>query len=778
MAPTKRKKNTVREASIFDSSSRDVSKGSPNQIGPTARPAYVDPTGRPRHTRLKDRYKYAWSKERRCYSETRENYFFVGSAKRPKSVGTNQRPSSVGTNGRSKERRSFSETRENPFCVGSNKLPKSVGTNGRSKESRSPNETRENPNCFGYVKRPKSDGTNQRPNSIGINHRPYSVETTNQKPNSVGTNIKPKYVGTNRRPYSAGTNQRPKSVGTNQKPYSVGTNQMPYSVGTDQSPKSTETYERTKNDETNEKPNLLESNERPNQIKPKESHTGTKNKSNCISFTCAEAYEARKRQLNERNWFANTSLRLALGMTCPNRNCLAVDPGSGAVVYPASGVAVLLDTLSLKQLGYVQASKQSISCVNFSPDGQYILLGELGHRPALWVWSRLLDYQVAKFQGHEFGVAFASFSRSMDVLVSLGTNHDGSIYVWSWPNSEMISCNRFAEVIYAMSFSLVGSYFVTCGFHHIRFWYPCAGSWAGAPETLPGRSVIMRDNKKRTFVDVAFGSMRSEKFVYSVTTCGLVCKINSQRQVTHFLKLQKSKLTSVQVKDDLLVVGTAQDCVHFLSATAMQYKFSVTVPLDESLASPGHRVKFRGNIYLGLDDVHKQLTAVLGNGDLCVWDVANPGSITRKFFASGHNKVISGLDGGLTAVDTDKASDAELSASLTDRDTAGDTIVSVSHDGTLRQWKLTLGRQVSCKTSRALYTGNYNTRDPATCDTEVITVVKICQELSLVVIGDSKGVLTVYEAESLEAIRCFAGHSRGVTVIFFHTATGDNRHAR
>ncbi|GFO05232.1 mitogen-activated protein kinase-binding protein 1 [Plakobranchus ocellatus] len=476
------------------------------------------------------------------------------------------------------------------------------------------------------------------------------------------------------------------------------------------------------------------------------------------------------------------SLRLTLGMTCLNRNCFAIDPTSGTAAYSASGVAVLLDTINCKHIRYIQASTQSLSCINFSPDGQYILLGEFGHMPALRVWSMALENQVAQFQGHEYGVAFAAFSGKMDLLVSVGINFDGGIFVWSWPSREMISCNRFTEVIYAMSFSSTDPFFVTCGSHHIRFWYPTSRSCRFETDTLLGRSVIMRDIKTRTYVDVGFGSGRSSKYVYTVTTCGLICKINSQRQITQFFRICKAKLSCVQAKDDLLLIATVYGHVHFFNALSMQterdslskhynlfqYRTTITMPVDAGLANSrldllscnadGGVAEPRGNMYIGLDHVHKLLTAVLDNGDLCIWNVEKLSSIERQFFSSGLNKAVSGLDVCLTPHDKKRPSNNIL-------------LFSGSQDGTLRQWKLCAGRSVLCKTRKAVHTGTKETCDPPPCDTEVITAVKANPQLGLIVTGNLAGLVTVYENKTLRMIKLCSllRHLRGVTTIMFHT---------
>ena len=72
-----------------------------------------------------------------------------------------------------------------------------------------------------------------------------------------------------------------------------------------------------------------------------------------FTMASAEKGEIRPGEKKKRDEPEKGSLRLALGMTCPNRNCFAVDPTSGTAVYPASGMAVLLDTVSCRSVTYL-----------------------------------------------------------------------------------------------------------------------------------------------------------------------------------------------------------------------------------------------------------------------------------------------------------------------------------------------------------------------------------------------------------------------------------------
>lgn len=49
--------------------------------------------------------------------------------------------------------------------------------------------------------------------------------------------------------------------------------------------------------------------------------------------------------------------------------------------------------------------------------------------------------------------------------------HDGYLNVWNWKKGDKLACNRVTNKVNALSFSKDGTYLVTAGLRHIKFWY-------------------------------------------------------------------------------------------------------------------------------------------------------------------------------------------------------------------------------------------------------------------------------------------------------------------
>ncbi|XP_059165668.1 mitogen-activated protein kinase-binding protein 1-like [Physella acuta] len=478
-------------------------------------------------------------------------------------------------------------------------------------------------------------------------------------------------------------------------------------------------------------------------------------------------------------------LRLALGMGCLTGSCLAVDSNTGILAYPASGVTVLLDIVNSKQRGYIHQAQQTISCVKFSPDGSLLLIGELGFMPPLRVWNVQQECEVTKFLGHEYGIVGASFSKDMDIVVSVGTRHDSFINVWGWPQKNRLSCNRFAEDIFALCFSTKESYFVTCGVHHIKFWYPVAAKkepnryFPLRPRlsTLYGRPAILTDIKNSVFVDIACGSESSGDFTYTVTKCGIVCKLSAGREVLAYKRLQNTQLSSLQVHDEQLMVGSISGHVYFFNALSLEFIATVALPLDICFAEQVIRSQkssleaivdqHKANIFLALDHTHHLLTAALTNGSLCIWDIRDLANIKQKYYSVNHSKSIAGLD-------LMKGNNSNLNQ---------ETIVTVSHDATVRLWEIAMSKGICCKSSKTIYTEfdcvepsveeslALNDGLPAEAEEKLLTAIKISPENDYIVTGDSMGCISVYSTVSLENIKNIHKHTRGVTTLNITTGS-------
>lgn len=59
----------------------------------------------------------------------------------------------------------------------------------------------------------------------------------------------------------------------------------------------------------------------------------------------------------------------------------------------------------------------------------------------------------------------------MKYVVSVGSQHDMIVNVWDWRNNVKVASNKVSAKVAALSFAADGSYFVTVGNRHVKFWY-------------------------------------------------------------------------------------------------------------------------------------------------------------------------------------------------------------------------------------------------------------------------------------------------------------------
>lgn len=55
--------------------------------------------------------------------------------------------------------------------------------------------------------------------------------------------------------------------------------------------------------------------------------------------------------------------------------------------------------------------------------------------------------------------------------MSVGSQHDMIVNVWDWRGGIKVASNKFSSKVKAISFAENGSYFVTVGNRHVKFWY-------------------------------------------------------------------------------------------------------------------------------------------------------------------------------------------------------------------------------------------------------------------------------------------------------------------
>jgi WD40 repeat protein len=124
-----------------------------------------------------------------------------------------------------------------------------------------------------------------------------------------------------------------------------------------------------------------------------------------------------------------------IGNTVTSQSCVAVSPSGDELAYCAGATIIRYCIKRNKQLNFLQnpIENKLFSCVTYSPDGKRIAAGESGFQPSVIVWDIVSNRVVSnteKDNRHKHGIEFIEFSPDNKFLVTVGTEHDGTIRVW------------------------------------------------------------------------------------------------------------------------------------------------------------------------------------------------------------------------------------------------------------------------------------------------------------------------------------------------------------
>ncbi|XP_053622214.1 mitogen-activated protein kinase-binding protein 1 isoform X6 [Plodia interpunctella] len=382
-------------------------------------------------------------------------------------------------------------------------------------------------------------------------------------------------------------------------------------------------------------------------------------------------------------------LETVLGLTVGSNAALDCDPNTELVAYPAGCTVVLYNVRKNRQSHVLNASRKSVTCVAFSPDGRYLATGECGHAPAVRVWD-LQDptasgaVQIAEFPGHTHGVSCVAFSTSSKYLVSVGSQHDMIVNVWDWRNNLKLASNKVSSRVKAVCFSESGNYFVTVGFRHVKFWYLEYSRNAKFKEPVPlmGRSAILGEQKDNEFCDVVCGKGDAADSTYAITRGGLLCEFNSRRLLDKWVELRTTSANCMAVGNQYIFVGCAEGIVRCFAPNSLQYV--TTLPRTHYLGvdvqqgtnishmfSQPAGARYPDAVALTYDERNHKLTAVYNDHSLYVWDVRDIKRVGKSHSALYHSACIWGMDVAPGAGDLPPG-----------------TFLTCSSDDTVRAWQV------------------------------------------------------------------------------------------
>lgn len=443
---------------------------------------------------------------------------------------------------------------------------------------------------------------------------------------------------------------------------------------------------------------------------------------------------------------------------------------------------------------------KAVSCVDLSPNGRFLAVGETGYSPRVNIFSisagAPTEVPLSILTEHSFGVRCVAFSPSSQWLATLGDVNDGFLFIWSINAKTGAARLHFTNKCTAavLSMAWCSNNLITVGTRYVKVWRvgePSPGSRSKpgrvqpedsnaspGPKTLSGRNSLLGSLADSTFTCVA---PFSESEAILCTTAGVVCLLDDRTggQELKSIKHLRFPAQSIAVDIQAQRVWFAH-CDGWLDNESFETLRSTTGPLPMTGYNAGKEP--------AVIPCHSPSAAA---GPLHAFQSPQrPASWKRKkrkaIIAARclSNKIVSiddarnirveRLGPGLYSADSDRSSVILLPAHndpvqgavpLPKQSTLGD-YVTWSLDGTVNFWSLDGSIRRSEKVELEQPEQSSTEFDE---DVNELKSIRLSENTQWVVSGDRLGVLQVIDCPSWESAKTRA-HSAEVTDIALHSS--------
>ncbi|XP_067624315.1 mitogen-activated protein kinase-binding protein 1 isoform X2 [Eurosta solidaginis] len=391
-------------------------------------------------------------------------------------------------------------------------------------------------------------------------------------------------------------------------------------------------------------------------------------------------------------------LKKVLGLTVCSNAALDVSPVSGLLAYPAGCTVVLFNAKRQTQAYLVNTSRKAFTSVAFSRCGRYVATGECGINPAIKVWeldspNGNLEHTtggnvLAEFFDHKYAVTCVAFSPTGKYLVSIGSQHDMIVNVFDWKSNQKMASNKISSKVSALSFAEDGSYFVTVGNRHVKYWYMEGGRRYKDPIPLMGRSAILGDLRDNDFCAVACGKDETKDRTYAITRQGHLVEFSSRRLLDKWVQCRTTSANCLTVNAHFILVGCAEAIIRIFNAATLEYVTTLPrthylgvdvaqgIHINHIMTVPPH-AKYPDCVAMVYDEQRSKVSCVYNDHSLYIWDMRDIKRVGKSHSFLYHSTCIWGVE------TVPYNLERELSDTLPE-----ESFVTCSSDDTIRVWGL------------------------------------------------------------------------------------------
>ena len=267
------------------------------------------------------------------------------------------------------------------------------------------------------------------------------------------------------------------------------------------------------------------------------------------------------------------------------------------------------------------------------------------------------------------------------------------VNVWNYKTKFKVASNKIACKVKGIAFSRDGTYFVTVGNRHVKFWYLTVSSLM---ETVPlkGRAAILGDLKNNYFCDVACGSGENSLYTYAITTNGILCEFNENRCLSRATELHIERAYCIYADEENLFIGGSNGTILIFRQTKLDFVASLPRPHYLGVdISKGHdtshiienmnnrELKYPDCVALCYDKYDLIISAIYNDHSFYVWDIKDLNKVKKLDSHLFHSSWCWSLDTFSSSFHSSGLRTQQVDANM-----PMDSFITCSTDNTVRIW--------------------------------------------------------------------------------------------